>query len=252
MPSKFEIDETCFVPSSLLPEESSYPVSIYRTIIKDIKNKSVKVLQKDGNISEWITTSKVSKHVGILIINIGDFSTEETLLNPLAKSILQFSRLLLDDDSVTLIKLRSIGELTAWWKLNNAAYSHVVLIGHGSPKSIKFGYGGNKTPADFEKCFSAKQLKKKVFISLCCETGKNSFARPFSCIPICAHLIAPYHSVHGSIASQFYQTLMCWHLLDGRSIKIAFNKAQRSIPRKIIFRSWSDGNHNTEMAGWSW
>lgn len=253
MPTKFRLEETCYVPSSLLPDENNYPVSIYRTTIKEIKNKSVKVLQKDGNTSDWITTSKVSKNIGILIINIGDFCTEETLLKPLAKSILQFSRLLLKDDSVSLINVRSIGELSAWWKLHNAIYSHVVLIGHGSPHSIIFGYGGKKTPEDFEKCFSTENIRKKVFISLCCETGKNSFASSFSRIPICSHLIAPYHSIHGSVASQFYQTLMCWHLLDARSIKIAYNKAQRSIPKKYIFRSWTDGWHNTEMAGWnSW
>lgn len=250
MPTKFRIEETCYVPTSLLPDENKYPVSIYRTTIKDIKNKSVKVQQKDGNISDWITTSKVSRHIGILIISIGDFSTEETLLNPLAKSILQFSRLLLEDDSVMLVKVRSIGELSEWWKLNEAAYSHVVLIGHGSPTSIIFGHGGEKTPNDFEKCFSTESQKKKVFISLCCETGRNSFASSFSLIPICSHLIAPYHSIHGSVASQFYQTLMCWHLLYARSIKIAYNKAQRSIPKKYIFRSWTDGYHNTEMAGW--
>jgi len=250
MPTKFRIEETCYVPTSLLPDENKYPVSIYRTTIKDIKNKSVKVQQKDGTISDWITTSKVSKNIGILIISIGDFSTEETLLNPLAKSILQFSRLLLEDDSVMLVKVRSIGELSAWWKLNDAAYSHVVLIGHGSPTGIIFGYGGKKSPTDFEKCFSTGSQKKKVFISLCCETGRNLFASSFSQIPICSHLIAPYHSIHGSVASQFYQTIMCWHLIDARSIKIAYNKAQRSIPKKYIFRSWTDGYHNTEMAGW--
>ena len=250
MYKKFKLEETCFVPTSLLPDGNSYPVSIYRTIIKETKNKSVKLQLRDGNISDWITTSKVSKHIGILIINIGDFSTEETLLNPLAKSILQFSRLLLNDDYITLVKVRSIGELSAWWNANQLAYSHVVIIGHGSPNSINFGYGGSKTPDDFEKCFYSEDLRKKVFICLCCETGRNSFARSFSIIPICAHFIAPYHSIHGSVASQFYQTLMCWHLLGGKSIKIAFNKAQKSIPSKNIFRSWTDGCHNTKAAGW--
>lgn len=250
MSTKFRLEETCYVPTSLLPDENKYPVSIYRTTVKDIKNKSVKVQLRGGDISDWITTSKVSKNIGILIICIGDFSTEETLLNPLTKSILQFSRLLLEDDSVMLIKVRSIGELSAWWKHNEAAYSHVVLIGHGSSTGIIFGYGGKKTPSDFEKCFSTENNIPKIFISLCCETGRNSFSGPFSQISTCSHLIAPYHSIHGSVASQFYQTLMCWHLLDARSIKIAYNKAQRSIPKKYIFRSWTNGCHNTEMAGW--
>lgn len=250
MPSKFKKEDTCFIPTSLLPDGNSYPVSMYRTTIKELKDKSVKVQLRDGNLSEWITTSKVSKKIGILIIQIGDFVTEETLLNPLAKSILQFSRLLLDDDSIYLIKVRSIEELATWWTINHEAYSHVVLIGHGSPHSIIFGNGGGKTPVDFEKTVFSKSTGTKIFISLCCETGKNSFARSFSSIPICNHLIAPYHSIHGSIASQFYQSLMCWHLLDGKSIKIAYNRAKKNIPKKYLFRSWSKGVHNTEVAGW--
>lgn len=252
MYKKFKLEDTCYVPTSLLPDGNSYPFSIHKTIIRGTKDKSVKVEIRGGNISDWITTSKVSKHIGILIINIGDFSTEETLLNPLAKSILQFSKLLLDDDCIALIRVRSIGELSAWWRLNQGLYSHVVIIGHGSPNSIFFGHGGSKTPDDFKECFYSEDLTKKAFICLCCETGRNSFARSFSIIPACAHFIAPYHSIHGSVASQFYQTLMCWHLLDGRSIKIAFNKAQRSIPSKNIFRSWTDGCHNTKVAGWGY
>lgn len=241
MTQKFSPNDTVYIPSSLLPDGDNYPTSIYRTSVTQIQAKSVKVRLRDGSESDWIASSKPHGNLGIAIITIGDFSTEETLLNPLAKSILQFSRLLLDDSSVTSIRVRSIGELGAWWAKNELAYSHIVFIGHGSPNDIFFAYGGARTPSDFHRRVLSVAKSKKTFISLCCETGKNSFSSAFSAIPACGHLIAPFHSIHGAVASQFFQTYMCWHLLYGKTTKVAFNKAASTVPGTDIFRLWKDG-----------
>ena len=241
MTQKFIVGDTSYVPSSLLPNGESYPVSIYRTDVTHIHAKSVKVRLRDGADSDWIASSKLHKNIGIAVVTIGDFSTEELLLNPLAKSVLQFSRLLLDDASVTAIRVRAIGELGAWWSINHAAYSHIVLIGHGSPNDILFAYGGSRTPGDFQRRVLSNNQDKKTFISLCCETGKTSFSRKFSSIPACGYLIAPFHSIHGAVASQFFQTYMCWHLLHGKTTKVAFNKAAATVPGTDIFRLWKDG-----------
>lgn len=241
MTQKFNFGDTAYLPSSLLPDGESYPSSIYRTTITDTQDKSVKVRLRDGNNSEWLASSKLHVNIGIAIITIGDFFTEETLLNPLAKSILQFSRLLLDDSSVTAVRVRAIGELSAWWNINHTAYSHIVFIGHGSSKSIFFGYGGPRTPQDFHRRVFSENVGKKTFISLCCETGKDSFSSYFSKIPACGHLISPFHSIHGAVASQFFQTYMCWHLLHGKTTKIAFKKAAATVSSADRFRLWKDG-----------
>lgn len=241
MSQKFIEGDTVYIPSSLLPDGDSYSTSIYKTSVTQTKAKSVKVLLRDGSNSDWIASSKPHKNLGIAIITIGDFSTEETLLNPLAKSILQLSRLLLDDGSVTSIRIRAIGELGAWWATNQSAYSHIIFIGHGSQNDIFFAYGGPRTPIDFQRRVLSAAQTKKTFISLCCETGKNSFASAFSAIPACGHLIAPFHSIHGAAASQFFQTYMCWHLLYGKTTKVAFNKAASTVPGTDIFRLWKDG-----------
>jgi hypothetical protein len=245
MTQKFNTNDTAYLPSSLLPDGDAYPTSIYRTTITGINAKSVQVKLRDGTNSNWLASSKLHSNLGIAIITIGDFSTEVTLLNPLAKSILQFSRLLLDDSSVTAITVRSIGELSAWWNKNQAAYSHIVLIGHGSKNDINFAYGGQRTPSDFQRRVFANSSDKKTFISLCCETGKNNFAREFSKIPVCSYLLAPFHSIHGAVASQFFQTYMCWHLLHGKTTGIAFNKAAATVPGKDIFRLWKGGVNNS-------
>ena len=165
MTQKFNAGDTGYLPSSLLPNGNAYPSSIYRTTVTQIQAKSVKVRLRDGTDSDWLASSKLHANLGIAIITIGDFDTEETLLNPLAKSILQFSRLLLDDSSVTAIRIRAIGELSAWWSKNQAAYSHIVFIGHGSPTDINFAYGGQRTPTDFQRRVFSTNPSKKAFIS---------------------------------------------------------------------------------------
>ncbi len=241
---KYTAGATVYVPTGLLPDGDSYPKTIYRTSVTQTRDRSAKVRLRDGNDSDWIATSKIHDNVGVAIISIGDFATEETLLNPLAKSVLQFCRLLLDDDSVAHVRVRAIGELGSWWRINHAAYSHVVLIGHGSPTSIKFGYGGDRTPDDFERRVFTEVSSDKVFISLSCETGKATFAKKFSRIETCGHLIAPFHSIHGAVASQFFQTFMSLQLLCGKSTKVAFNNASDTVPGTGIFRLWKDGKHN--------
>ncbi len=243
MPQKFAVGQTVYVPSSLLPNGERYPTSLHRTTVTSIQARSARVNISGGAESDWIATSKIHENAGIVIVAIGDFQTEETLLYPLAKSILQFSRLLLDDSAVVNIRVRAIGEFGNWWAINHAAYSHVILIGHGSPTAIQFGYGGSRSPELFGSRVFKVNATKKTFISLCCETGKATFAKSFSKLSPCGHLIAPYHSVHGAVASQFFETFMCWHLLYGKSIKVAFKKAAETVPGTDIFRLWKDGTH---------
>ena len=243
MTQKYSVGSTAYVPAMLLPGGERYPTSLHRTTITATRDRSAKVCLRDGGESDWIATSKIHGNAGIVIVSIGDFGTEETLLTPLAKGVLQFSRLLLDDASVTHLRVRAIGELGAWWKINHAAYSYVIFIGHGSPCSIHFGYGGARTAGDFERRVLSVESEKKVFVSLSCETGKADFAKAFSEIDACGHFIAPFHSVHGAIASQFFQTFMCWQLLHGKTTKVAFNKAAETVPGTDIFRLWKDGEH---------
>lgn len=218
----YQVGKTVFVPVSLLPDGERYPTSLYQTSVTAVKDRSAKVRLRDGENSDWIATSKLHRNAGIVIVSVGDFGTEETLLNPLSKSVLQFCRLLLDDSSVTHLRVRAIGELGKWWRLNHAAYSYIVFIGHGAPDSIHFGYGGARTPEHFGMRVFSIAAERKTVISLCCETGKATFSKKFSRLSSCGHLIAPFHSIHGAIASQFFQTYMCWQLLHGKSTTIAF------------------------------
>jgi hypothetical protein len=222
----------------LLPEGDRAETSFYRTEVTDIERRSVKVRLRGGAWSALIATSKVHRNVGVIIISVGDFATEATLIDPLAKSALQFARLLLPDDYLRSVRVRSITELQQWWATNHGAFTHVVLVGHGTKSGIEFGVGGVQDAASFSTCLMTPANAEKTFISLCCETGRTPFAKAFSKLAFCGSYIAPYHSVHGAIASQFLQSFLSLHLLQGKSTAVAFKNANLAIPGDFKFHHW--------------
>jgi len=235
-------NDEVYIPSSLLPEEDNYPFAIHRTRVIEVnEGRKIKVNRRNGEVSDWLASSKAHKLVGIAIICIGDFSTEDTLLNPLSKSILQYCRLLIEDDAISMIRIRAIAELSEWWRINNAAYSHIIFIGHGSQDGINFGVGGTRHAEDFKRRLVSRGIEKKVFISLCCDTGNEPFVKEFSKLGFCSYLIAPAAKLHGALASQFTQTFLAWTLLNGKTTGVAFKAAINAVPAKHEFKLWQSG-----------
>ena len=242
VPKTFRIGDSVYVPSSQLGAAVQIDQAFYRTNVVARRDRSVQVGIPGGGVSGWIATSRLHKMLGVAVITIGDFQTEEALLNPLSKSVLQFCRLLLDDSSVVSVRIRAISELGEWWKNNHLAYSHIVMIGHGSRDGIVFGVGGLRKAVSFDRRVAVHGGPKRVFISLCCETGRAPFARDFSALQICGNLMAPFHSVHGAVASQFCQTFLTWHILQGKSVKVAYRNAAASVPGNDSYKLWRAGN----------
>ncbi len=145
------------------------------------------------------------------------------------------------DDQLRKITVRSQSELKAYWSQNAGAYTHVVIIGHGDNDILAFAVDGDTNAAALGSLFSVTSASPKTFISLACKTGYKSLGGEFSKLAICKDFIAPFHSVHGAVASQFCQTLLTFHLLDGRTTKVAFNKARTSVPAGVSFRLWHNG-----------
>lgn len=239
MARDLKVGDKVYLPCSKFKELDLYPAAFYTTKVVEIKNKSIRVNLPGQVISELIGISLAHQNLGLIIVSIGDFDTEETLINPLSKSVLQYSRLLLPDDTLRHVRVRSIAELKTIWNQNHAAYSHVILIGHGSPEGIKFGVDGwvsaDRINKDVIKIWGGS---KKTIISLCCKTGYKSFGGAVSSYPQCSHFIGPYHSVHGAVASQFFQTFFAYHLLEGKTVVVAFKKARESVAGSTSFRLW--------------
>ena len=241
MATNFTVGDKVFVPASRIPGMEGHPSAFYETRIAEVDVRKVKVQLQAAATSEWIGASLCQKNIGILIFTIGDLETETGLLDPLAKSVLQYCRLLVPDDYLRAYKIRSISELKSIWQRDQAAYSHVVIIGHGSPEGIKFSVDGWVKSSDIAEKLEIPKAPKKAFVSLCCQTGYKTAGGKLSEMAICSHFLAPFHSVHGAVASQFVQTFLAFHLLEGESIGVAFKHAREYTPGSTSFRLWENG-----------
>ena len=237
----FAVGDRVYVPCLLVPELEGRDTALYETRISTVNANSATVDLPGGAVSKPIGVSRLHSAVGILIVSIGDFISESALLDPLSKSVLQFCRLLVPDDQVAAVKVRSVAELKTYWSKNNRAYTHIVLIGHGDKDSLGFGVDGDVSLSTLDDTLKDRGAKPKSFISLCCKTGYADFGKKFSQFTICKSFAAPFHSVHGATASQFCQTMLTWMLLEGRTTKVAFKSARDSVTGAVSFRLWQNG-----------
>lgn len=244
MPTTFAIDQEVYVPNSAIGLDPSTPTGpFYKTRVRHIKQggRSVKVdiPPLPLTVSKWVGTSKIVLNLGVLIIRIGDYKEHE-LLDPLCKSVLYFCRML-TPGNLQVIEIRTAAELLHFWTRIHTHFEQVILIGHGDRKHIYFGDQA-MTAADMVKLLEEPNPTPKEYISLCCQTGKQPFGKPFSNSSACSAFVAPFHSVHGVTASQFCQAYLTRRLLEGRSIGIAFNQACEVVQDAANFHLWQSGS----------
>lgn len=242
MARKLLVGETAYVPCSRVDGLGDLGVALYRTEIVQTQVRKVKVHLRDGTISKWIGASLVHRDVGILVLNIGDFESEQILLDPLAKSVTQFCKLLVPDDQIRSVRIRSKEELLKFWRREQAVYSHVIWVGHGRPSGLKFGVDGWVTPDELATTLRVHGAPKKTYIFLTCQAGYKSFGSILSKTAICKHFMGPFNSVDGAVASQFCQTFLTNHLIEGRTEGVAFRDARSSVPGSASCRLWNSGH----------
>ena len=238
--SKFERGDTVYVPASCLPNPNQ-PFALVKRKVERLEGRSV-VVQQNGEDVKIASARTHDRRLGFLVVKVGDLSTEDTLLNPLARSVLEFLRLLLPDDHVRRLDVRTTDELEAFWRSGHGAYSHVVLIGHADGSTFGF-VNGVRSGAELSSLFgssSGRAVKPKQFMSLACSTGRAAFAKPFSSHAACGQFVGPYEDVHGATASHFCQSYFAGALLQGRASKTAFNKAAE-LTMGSHFRLWRGG-----------
>jgi hypothetical protein len=241
MASGLVVDDMVYVPCNRLTGLDGSSVALYRTKVVDVSLRKMRVQLPDGQVSDWLGSALVHRSLGILVLSIGDFETEATLLDPLAKSVTQFCRLLVPDDQVRAVQVRSIDELKALWQREQAVCSHVIWIAHGSETGLRFGVGGWIGANTLVDVLRVRGAPRKVYVSLCCKTGYKSFGSTMSRSAICSDFVGPFQSVQGAVASQFCQTLLTSHFLEGRSVGVAFRDAGQSVPGSASFRLWKAG-----------
>ncbi|MFA9459905.1 hypothetical protein [Thiohalorhabdus methylotrophus] len=239
--SEFNPGERAYVPVSRVDGLDSWDFALQQTEILEREANSVKVKLDDGTASDWIGVSLLHKKVGVLIINIGDLSTEEYLMDPLAKSVGQFCKLLIPDDQFRQIRVRSLEELKILWHKEQGIYSHVIWIGHGKSNGIHFAVDGWVGPEKIKRALHVRGGTKKTYISLCCKNGYRDFGGELSRSTMCKNFIGPFHSVDGATASQFCQTFLTKHFLGGSTPKVSFREARNATPGNVSFRLWKGG-----------
>lgn len=239
MARNLQVDEQVYVPVAKLSTSISTGSSFIQRRVLAVERRSVRINVGNG-VSELIASSLCHRNIGIAILNIGDLETEQTLLDPLAKSVLQFCRLLVPDDQVVGHKVRSLDEVQKIWEKQHAAFTHLILIGHGSKARIKFACGGWSATKEFMDVLDCPDVKRKTILSLCCHTGYRAFGGRASSYACCERFIGPFHSVHGATASQFAQTLLAYHLLEGETANVAFKHARASVAGSASFRLWAN------------
>lgn len=240
MASGLNVGEDVYVPVHRLEKNASVPYSIAKGKIQRIVERTV-VVKLPSLGERRVATSAVHRNVGILVLKIGDFRSEDSLLDPLTKSLVNYCRLLVPDDQVRYLEIRTWDEFEAVIADHHTAYTHVVIVGHGNDVRLCFVPKVHKTARDIVTFMDKQGVQNKVFLSLCCHTGKAAFAKTFSRSASCSALMAPLGPLHGASASQFAQTYFAYHFLEGRTQKVAFNKARRVTPGASRFRYWKNG-----------
>ncbi len=254
----YSVGQYVFVPNGLVGR-SRESTAVGRFRIAEVgagsgsprRLRSVRVVLKpeEDPDSGWVAASLVHPKIGINIVRIGDLSSEIALLDPLAKSLDHFMRLLVGHDYFNLTYVRTQLELEQFWAKRRGATTHLVLIAHGKSDAIRLV--GSDANAGFEQWFSGEEFSTLLdshgadpgvhLLSLCCLTGYAAFAGTVSSVAAIRTCAAPLRDVHGAVASQFCQTLFAEHLLHGTTWPIAFRHARASTPGTSTFRLWQDG-----------
>lgn len=243
MAAGLKIGDRVFVPTSLLEGFEPGASAFVRERVRELRDRSIRI-EVSGN-SFWVASSKCQRNIGLLIFAIGDLQSEASLLDPLSKSVTQFCRLLASDDYVRFYKIRSCAELEAIWSREHRAYSHVILIGHGNGTGLKFAVDDWLAPQRLAEVFDVDEVEPKIFVSLACQAGQAAFGKPFSEMESCSAFLGAFHSVHGAIASQFVQSFLVFHLLEGETTAVSFRHARERVLGGTSFRLWKNGDLET-------
>jgi hypothetical protein len=242
--AKFRPGQEVWAPIYKYPGGDRAPYALARCYVRSISGRSCEVDLPYEIGTRKIASSLLHAAVGVCIVRIGDFASEQSAMDPICKSILSFLRLLLPDDYVRLIELRTKVELEEFFQINASAYTLWIIVGHGTiAGELCFMSGQKLGSSSLVASLASHAAAPKTFLFLSCHTGRSAFARNFSSSrALCDTLIAPIGELHSAIACQFAQTLLSYFYLEGRQIGVAFNRASERIPTSTRFRLWRRGS----------
>jgi hypothetical protein len=206
-----------------------------------------------------VSSRRFRRHAKILIFRIGDWETEQATLNPLAASLKGQLSLLLPPSDVDVEYIRTLEELAGALRVHGGGLSpsgkrqahpwaYAVLVGHGrsgASPAIRFGdswHSPRRIASSIKGLGPGRRTFAEArFVSLCCETGEQGFARPFS-DELNTTWAGPGETVHSFEAAGFVQRLFFEAFIAGSSWADAFRHTSAATrPFSTTFRCWMDG-----------
>lgn len=240
----FKAGAEVMICAAKLKDKASYEYAHVKKTVERVDGPSVVVLDSMQNeVRVWADRVHAASNFGVSILRIGDIQSDRALLDNLANSLEDFTKLLVREDQVRLFQGRTKVELQKYLNEHDTLLSHVIIVGHGEKDHIAFldGNAQAEEVVDLLGLRTMPQDPPRTVISLACETGARAFAGKFSKASWCRYFIGPYQKVYGAAASQFCQSLLAWHFLDGLGIEASL-RAARSVPRGPSFRLWRKGS----------
>lgn len=247
--SEFDIGDSVYIlRSSIGLDLDSHSIFFYSKVVdkKEVaRGNKYKISFTDGTHSKWLDKYLLYKDVGVLIINIGDYDTEFSLLDPLQDIVTSYFKLLIAGDDVCSVKIRTMDELGSIWKRYHAKVSHVVFIGHGSIGGIKFGdlgMMGASVITDVLEKESDQNTPAKYFMSLCCHSGRQEFGKLFSKSRLCKQFLGPLDTVMGAHAALYCQNFFTSSLMNNDTMPQALRDSNEIFSFMPDFESWMFGS----------
>lgn len=234
------IGDEVYVPRTLIGLNPNGISPFHRTVVREREGRSVRIDLPGGQLSGLIAVKKLTFSYGVFILRIGDFE-EDNLLNPLAKSILNYAKMLLPGDSVKLVSVRTVREFVHFWGKCHGMCKQMILIGHGYREGFVFGKK-NVRAARFRAMIEAPNPSEKEVISLACKTGYSGVGKVLSASPAVSHYVGPYQTVHGGVSSLFASTFLHERLLAHYSARVAIRHARDDLLGAASYRLWESGN----------
>ncbi len=243
MTTRFKVDDDIWVPATRVGERDGY--ALVQRKVRRVEKLSVWVEQRVGPWARIGTRQVHSDDLGFLVVRIGDWSSEATLLDPLAKSVLHNLRLLVPEERIRLVNVRTATEVEHALAHEGATRSYIIIVGHGSKDGRLITIDGGMSPS--RVATSMRAGAAKVVVSLACYSGRTGFASTISNDESVRDFVAPFSALHGAAGSTFLQTFLHTHLLLGDGIQASFRRTN-AVVTGTHFVHWRDGDKRAGSA----
>ena len=138
--------------------------------------------------------SELLNNVGFLVLEIGDVNEDYTV-STAARAVFESLQALFSacHNDVRYERIRTAIELSEYLKVYRKNFSHIILIGHGGVKGIKFlDKGSSILGSEIAGLLGADSHKNEIqIISLCCHSGCNENANALSRAENVTEVLAP-------------------------------------------------------------